>query len=103
MRLIDYLPDGPSARMRQLSVIAEAVDSSAQYLNLVALNHKRVSPKLAIAIERATNGEVTKESLRPDIWPPPSEQIVARSAKRIAIQKAANKAEAKPAKRRRVA
>lgn len=30
---------------------------------------KRPSAEIAIKIERATNGEITKEMLRPDVWP----------------------------------
>jgi len=30
----------------------------------------RVGPKLAMGIDRATGGDVAKEALRPDLWPP---------------------------------
>lgn len=33
-----------------------------------AINQGVCSPKLAIAIERETNGEVSRSTLRPDLW-----------------------------------
>lgn len=30
----------------------------------------RAGPKLAMGIDRATNGEISKSDLRPDLWPP---------------------------------
>lgn len=30
----------------------------------------RAGPKLAIGIDRATDGEISKSELRPDLWPP---------------------------------
>lgn len=30
----------------------------------------KIGPKLAMGIDRATNGEISKSSLRPDLWPP---------------------------------
>ncbi len=35
---------------------------------------KSISAELAIAIEKATDGKVTREHLRPDIWAPQPEQ-----------------------------
>lgn len=29
----------------------------------------RVGPKLAMGIDRATNGDISKSDLRPDLWP----------------------------------
>lgn len=29
----------------------------------------RVTPEMALALDRATNGVVSKEKLRPDLWP----------------------------------
>ncbi len=34
-----------------------------------AMKRGRVSPKMALAIHRATNGAVPASSLRPDLWP----------------------------------
>lgn len=33
-----------------------------------ALKKGRVSAEMAVAIDRATNGEVSKSALRPDLW-----------------------------------
>jgi len=30
----------------------------------------RVGPKLAMGLDRATDGEISKSALRPDLWPP---------------------------------
>ena len=35
-----------------------------------ARQRKSVSPKMALAIERLTGGEVRKSALRPDVYPP---------------------------------
>ncbi|WP_227734584.1 YdaS family helix-turn-helix protein [Yersinia proxima] len=48
--------------------LASLVSSSSGYLRLVFKGHKRASHSLAKKIEVATNGAVTKEQLRPDIY-----------------------------------
>lgn len=35
----------------------------------------RVGPKLAIGLDSATNGEISKTILRPDLWPPASAAV----------------------------
>lgn len=59
---------GPSAAT--ISRIAESTGSTAPYIYMVALGHKRVGPQMALAIESATGGEVGRSKLRPDIYPP---------------------------------
>jgi DNA-binding transcriptional regulator YdaS (Cro superfamily) len=80
MRLLDYLPKRFPERMRALEALAKKVDSSAGYLNLVALGHKLVGYKMADKIAVATNGQVTKSDLRPDIWPLVSKPARKRAA-----------------------
>jgi DNA-binding transcriptional regulator YdaS (Cro superfamily) len=47
--------------------LAAAVGVAQQVLNR-AVRRGRVSPELAIAIQRATKGFVTANELRPDLW-----------------------------------
>jgi DNA-binding transcriptional regulator YdaS (Cro superfamily) len=51
--------------------LADDVGTSPEYLWQMAVGWrgKRASRVMAIAIERATNGAVTRQDLRPDIWP----------------------------------
>lgn len=51
-----------------LAKLAKKAGTSPGYLYLIALGHKRAGPELARKIETASEGKVTKESLRPDIW-----------------------------------
>lgn len=43
--------------------------ASRSYLRLIAYGHKHPSPSVAAGIERATEGAVTRQQLRPDDWP----------------------------------
>ena len=47
--------------------LAAAVGIAQQVLNR-AVRRGRVSPELAIAIQKATGGYVTANELRPDLW-----------------------------------
>jgi DNA-binding transcriptional regulator YdaS (Cro superfamily) len=47
--------------------LAAALGISQQNLNR-AVRRGRVSPQLAIAIQKATRGSVTADELRPDLW-----------------------------------
>jgi DNA-binding transcriptional regulator YdaS (Cro superfamily) len=47
--------------------LAAALGISQQNLNR-AVRRGRVSPQLAIAIQKATGGNVTASELRPDLW-----------------------------------
>jgi DNA-binding transcriptional regulator YdaS (Cro superfamily) len=48
--------------------LAKACGTQAVYLMQIIRGVRRPSPKLARRIHAATNGVVTLESLRPDIW-----------------------------------
>jgi len=48
--------------------LAAAAGVSQPYIN--ECKHKgRVGPRLALGIDRATNGKISKSALRPDLWP----------------------------------
>lgn len=51
----------------RLALAAQA-GTSVGYLWQLAGKHRDASPKLALAIERATQGTVTRAMLRPDLW-----------------------------------
>lgn len=54
------------------SDLAAKLDKPQQYISKL-LNHEvPISAEIAIAIDRATAGEVSKSALRPDLWPPAS-------------------------------
>ena len=48
--------------------LAKACETQSVYLMQIVRGVRRPSPKLARRIHAATNGVVTLESLRPDIW-----------------------------------
>lgn len=66
MTLADFLR---SLDAVQRQAFADKVERSVGYLYLVAGGHRRASPELAQAIDAATEGKVSKEELRPDLWP----------------------------------
>ena len=49
--------------------LAEALQTSPAYVSQLASGHRRITAEMAIKIERATNGEVTRHELRPDLYP----------------------------------
>ncbi|WP_174874190.1 transcriptional regulator [Vogesella oryzae] len=65
MNLSDYFKTARGAR----SNLASKVGRSPAYLTHVATGFRRASVNLAIAIEQATDGDVSRSSLRPDVWP----------------------------------
>lgn len=72
MKLRNYL-DG--LRRGGIAALAAHLDISPVYLSQIAARQdgREPSPELALAIERATEGQVTRRDLRPDdhwlIWP----------------------------------
>ena len=75
MRLIEYIED----RGRRACLVAET-GVNQQYLWQIATGWrgKRASQILALSIERATDGAVTRHDLRPDIYgPAPTNQEAA--------------------------
>lgn len=48
--------------------LARALGRNAEFLRQIAKGRRRPSPETAIQIEAATNGAVTREELRPDVF-----------------------------------
>jgi DNA-binding transcriptional regulator YdaS (Cro superfamily) len=48
--------------------LAEAIGLSQQGVSYLLKQAPRVTAEVAVAIERATNGEIRREMLRPDIF-----------------------------------
>lgn len=51
-------------------ICAQQLHTTPDYLWQIAGGHSRPSARLANAIERATNGAVKREDLRPDVFGP---------------------------------
>lgn len=64
MNLHAYIEDMP----RRVA-LAERLDTDPRYLWQIATGRRKASPKLALAIETATNRKVTRQELRPDVYP----------------------------------
>lgn len=64
--------DAYIANSEKRADLAQKLGTNPQYLWQIATGWRgrRASPAMAQRIEEATQGEVTKEQLRPDIWPP---------------------------------
>lgn len=58
-----------SLSLEEREALAEILGSSTGYLRLVFAGHKQAGFLLAQAIEQHTGGAVTKNQLRPDIYP----------------------------------
>jgi DNA-binding transcriptional regulator YdaS (Cro superfamily) len=65
MDLLTYIED-----MDRRRALATAVNSNPDYLWQVATGRRQASTSLAISIQVHTEGQVTRESLRPDVWGP---------------------------------
>ena len=61
MKLHDYV------KANGCKALAEQVGTSPAYMSQIANGHRRASGEMAIAIEKATNGAVRCEDIRPDI------------------------------------
>ncbi|AMM23194.1 transcriptional regulator [Variovorax sp. PAMC 28711] len=48
--------------------LAAALSIPASYLSQMASGNRSVSPERAVAIEKATDGAVSRRDLRPDDW-----------------------------------
>lgn len=57
-----------------LAEIAKRAGCKPSTLYMIATGHKRPGHLLAQGIERATDGAVTRQDLRPDIWPPEDQE-----------------------------
>lgn len=76
MKLKNYLKN--QGHGSQIS-LAKAINSHAPDVSDWASGHRNVPIDKAVAIELATNGEVTRKDLRPDdwerIWPELAEKV----------------------------
>ena len=73
MKLSDYIAD-----MKVRRALADEVGTSPEYLWQLAVGWRGRRPRkaMALAIERATGGVVTRPELRPDLFTPvPAEQV----------------------------
>ena len=52
------------------AAVAHRAGTTLIYLRMIGWGHKRPSPKLARALEDASQGRMTRAELRPDIWEP---------------------------------
>jgi DNA-binding transcriptional regulator YdaS (Cro superfamily) len=65
MTLFDYFKtDVRGAK----SEMAEYLNITPTWMALIIANRRKASPVLALAIEKATGGLVTRQELRPDIF-----------------------------------
>ena len=74
MNLKSYISSGYG----KAKELAAEIGINPSFLSQMAGGDRAVSPEYAVAIEQATNGEVTRKDLRPDdwerIWPELSEK-----------------------------
>lgn len=64
------LPQYLSAHGIQQAAFAQTVNCDRGHINHICAGRARPSPALALRIEAATNGEVPRGTLRPDVYPP---------------------------------
>jgi DNA-binding transcriptional regulator YdaS (Cro superfamily) len=65
MNLQEYFKEEPKGAINEM---AGFLGVTPTWMSLLIHGHKKPSPKLAIMIEKATQGLVTKKILRPDIF-----------------------------------
>ncbi|PPK72652.1 DNA-binding transcriptional regulator YdaS (Cro superfamily) [Methylobacter tundripaludum] len=49
---------------------ANAIGVSPSYISMIKSGKRKCSPALAVLVDNITNGKVSKQELRPDIWSP---------------------------------
>ncbi len=64
MNLIDYI----SASRGRATELAKRLNVSAAYISQIASGYRKASPVMAVQIEEATNGDVSRKDSRPDDW-----------------------------------
>ena len=60
------------SKVPNIAALTRAVHKDYAHIHAVLRGATPAGPKLAIAIESATNGKITRSELRPDLWPHPS-------------------------------
>lgn len=48
--------------------LASAIGISQQHVSYILTRAKRIPPEVAIAVDRYTDGQITKSELRPDLF-----------------------------------
>lgn len=56
------------------SKLAREVGCSQQYISWLLKDADQISAEMSVAFEKATNGDVSRQHLRPDLFGTPSEQ-----------------------------
>ncbi|MPX98194.1 transcriptional regulator [Salinivibrio sp. VYel6] len=54
---------------KEKEALAKKVGTKVSYLRHVAAGTHKAGPKLCLKLEQATDGEITKQDLRPDYYP----------------------------------
>jgi len=65
MTLNEYFKEEPKGAILEM---AQYLEVTATWLSLLIHGHRRPSPELAVKIEEATQGLVTRKDLRADIF-----------------------------------
>jgi DNA-binding transcriptional regulator YdaS (Cro superfamily) len=65
MTLQKYFADKPHG---SIAAMAKTLNISRTWFSLIINNRATPSPMLAIMIEKLTKGEVTRKTLRPDLY-----------------------------------
>jgi len=65
MTLKEYFDEEPMGAVNEM---AEYLGITPTWLSILIHGHKRPSPELAVKLEKATQGLVKREVLRPDLY-----------------------------------
>lgn len=65
MNLKQYFSTEPHGAKKEMALY---LGITVNYISLLINERRKASPKLAIAIEQATQGLVSKKELRPDVY-----------------------------------
>lgn len=57
--------------------LADALGCSQQQISYLLNEATKISAEMAVGIERATGGEISRQALRPDLYPPADAKQVA--------------------------
>lgn len=74
MTLSDYFKEEPRGAKIEM---AKYLGITATYISLLIHGKRRPSGAMALSIERATQGLVTRSELRPDLYPVDMEKVAA--------------------------
>jgi hypothetical protein len=74
MTLAEYFASEPRGAKIEM---AKYLGITATYISLLIHNKRRPSAPMTLSIERATQGLVTRNELRPDLYPVDAEQSAA--------------------------